>query len=268
MTLTAASSVLTWARMNVRQASSRGAGGGHPIRSQDLANSGGRDPAAEPAQLALDPYDAPPAVLPGQARHQRYDLVGDPWAPRWLRLAPLRRDQSAMPAQQRARRHDPAPAQRLGRTRASTASTARSGQVIFDFGFPRRRIATSCRSASISASLNAEERASSTSHDNTVVSSRQVTEGSTGTDHGRDKAAGQATGRVDDQHRPRRGMRRLKPHVPKHGADSSALQPTTWPMRSTRRTRYPTSAGPRSTVRKPCRRSRSGAATGRCRAPG
>ena len=66
------------------------------------------------------------------------------------------------------------PRSALGSRRARAASTARCGQVMFGFGFgfARHRIATSCRSASISASLDAEDRASSVSQDSTVTSSR------------------------------------------------------------------------------------------------
>jgi hypothetical protein len=60
----------------------------------------------------------------------------------------------------------------FGRVRAKAAITARSDQIIFGFGCARRRTATSCRSARISASLDAEVRASSTSQDSTVVSKR------------------------------------------------------------------------------------------------
>jgi hypothetical protein len=59
--------------------------------------------------------------------------------------------------------------------------------------------ATSCHSMSISISLNAEERASSTSQDRTVTSSQQPA--GQGDDHGHDKATGQANGRVVDQHK-------------------------------------------------------------------
>jgi len=60
----------------------------------------------------------------------------------------------------------------FGRTWVSAASTARSVQDKRGLGFARRSIATSCRSMSISASLDEEDRASSASHDITVTSSR------------------------------------------------------------------------------------------------
>ena len=60
----------------------------------------------------------------------------------------------------------------FGRTRASAASTARSVQDRCGLGVARRSTATSCRSASISASLDEEDRARSANHDTTVTSSR------------------------------------------------------------------------------------------------
>lgn len=55
---------------------------------------------------------------------------------------------------------------------ASAASMARSVQDMRGLGLVRRSTATSCRSASISASLADEDRASSASQDSTVTSSR------------------------------------------------------------------------------------------------
>jgi hypothetical protein len=60
----------------------------------------------------------------------------------------------------------------FGRTRASAASTARSLQDKCGSGVARRSTATSCRSASISASSDAEDRVSNASQDTTVTSSR------------------------------------------------------------------------------------------------
>ena len=60
----------------------------------------------------------------------------------------------------------------FGGTRASAASTARSLQAKRGLGVARRSTVTSCQSTSISASLDAEDRASSASHDTTVTSSR------------------------------------------------------------------------------------------------
>ena len=60
----------------------------------------------------------------------------------------------------------------FGSTRASAASTARSLQDRCGLAVVRRSTATSCRSTSISASLDEEDRVSSASHDTTVTSSR------------------------------------------------------------------------------------------------
>jgi hypothetical protein len=78
----------------------------------------------------------------------------------------------AVPAQQRAQGHDPARPHAFGKTRASAASTARSVQDKCGLGLARRSTATSCRSTSISASLDADDRASNASQDTTVTSSR------------------------------------------------------------------------------------------------
>ena len=59
----------------------------------------------------------------------------------------------------------------FGKTRASAASIARSLQDKRGLGVARRSTVTSCRSTSISASLDAEDRTSSASHDTTVTSS-------------------------------------------------------------------------------------------------
>ena len=129
-----ASRVAAWARRNVRHASSRCAGGG--IRcAQVLADGGCRDPVAEPAQLALDPYDAPAAVLPRQAQDQRRELVGDRRASRrlgWRHFAAtiLLCQRSSVPGVTIRCRSA------FGKRRASAASTARSGHVISAWDSP------------------------------------------------------------------------------------------------------------------------------------
>lgn len=84
------------------------------VGAQDLADSGGSYPVPEPAKLALDPDHTPPGVLPGQAHDQRGEFVRYRRASRWPGLAPLGRNQAAVPAQQRAGRHDPPGPQALG----------------------------------------------------------------------------------------------------------------------------------------------------------
>ena len=60
----------------------------------------------------------------------------------------------------------------FGKTRASAAGSARSVQDKCGRGLARRSTATACRSTSISASLDADDRASSASQDTTITSSR------------------------------------------------------------------------------------------------
>ncbi len=60
----------------------------------------------------------------------------------------------------------------FGSTWASAAKTARSGHDSRGFGLVRGRTATSCRSASISASFDADDRASRAIHENTWTTSR------------------------------------------------------------------------------------------------
>jgi hypothetical protein len=83
------------------------------VSAQDLADGGGGRPVPEPTQLALDPDHAPPGVLPGQAHDQRDELVRHRRTARRPGLAPFGRYQPPMPAQQRARSHDPRGAQRF-----------------------------------------------------------------------------------------------------------------------------------------------------------
>ncbi len=127
---------------------------------------------AEPAQFALDPHDAPPVILPGHTQDELDEIVRNRRSARRSWLTPLRPDilrcqRSNVPGVTIR-----CPRGVFGRIRASAASTARSGQVIIGFGFARRRIATSWRSVSISASFDAEDLARSASQDSTVTSSR------------------------------------------------------------------------------------------------
>jgi len=77
------------------------------VGAQHLADGGGSHPVAESAQLVLDPDHAPPGVLSGQADDQRDELVRYRRAARRPGLAPFRRHQPLVPAQQRAGSHDP-----------------------------------------------------------------------------------------------------------------------------------------------------------------
>jgi hypothetical protein len=70
----------------------------------------------------------------------------------------------------------------FGMVLVSAASTARPVQDMRGLGFARRSTATSCRSASISTSLDDEDRAAGASQDSTVASRRQVSATQTGAD--------------------------------------------------------------------------------------
>jgi len=85
----------------------------YPPGSQDLTDSGGGHTISEPAHLALDTNDTPGGVLRGEPDDQRHHIVRDRWAARCLGLAPLRGEQTAMPAQEGAGGDDPVYAQRF-----------------------------------------------------------------------------------------------------------------------------------------------------------
>jgi hypothetical protein len=75
--------------------------------AQDSADRAGSDPVSQAAQLALDTHHAPGPVLTGEPDDQLGECVTERWASRWPRLGPLLGHHPAMPAQQRARCHDP-----------------------------------------------------------------------------------------------------------------------------------------------------------------
>jgi hypothetical protein len=107
---------------------------------------------AEPAQFTLDPDHTPSGYSPAHSqfavtrrRCQRSSVPG----------ITIRRARSA-----------------FGMNLAKAARTARPVQDMRGLGFVRRSTATSCRSASISASLADEDQAGSESQDNTVIGSR------------------------------------------------------------------------------------------------
>jgi hypothetical protein len=127
---------------------------------------------AEPTQLTLDPDHAPPVF--SRARRtisatSSSGTGGRPGGLGWRHLAATRRwcQRSSVPGVtiRRAR-------SAFVMILVSAVSTARSVQDMRGLGFVRRSTATSCRSASISTSLDDEDRASSASQDSTVTSSR------------------------------------------------------------------------------------------------
>jgi hypothetical protein len=134
----------------------------------------GPDPVAESAQFPVDAAVAAGRILPGQPQHQPAQLgrqgrpstaarVG-PWAPNQARC----HCSSVLGCTNSPRQSD------RGSIRASPASTARSAQSIRGWVTCRRSTATSCRSASSSALLVAERRASSPSHGGTSAAPKRA----------------------------------------------------------------------------------------------
>ena len=124
-------------------------------------SDGGRaDPVAEFQQLALDPLVPPAVVLGGEPLDQRGDLGADrrPSCP--VGAGPLAGDQAAVPAQDGSGVTSRCIRSRVGRSRISAARTARSAQSSRGRELARRSTATSCRSTSSSASLEADDRPS------------------------------------------------------------------------------------------------------------
>ena len=127
------------------------------------ADGGGAGPVAELEQLALDALVSPAVVLGGEPLDERRDLSTDRWASGPVRVGPFLSHQATMPSQDGAGRDQPVCLQPLGSCRISAASTARSAQSSRGRGLRRRRTATSCRSTSSSAFLDAGDRPSRTS---------------------------------------------------------------------------------------------------------
>ncbi len=139
---------------------------------EDPADRGRADPVAELEQLALDPLVSPAVVLGGEPLDQRGNLGAD-WRPsRPVRIGPLAGDQAAVPAQDGSGGDQPVRSQPAGRSRISAARTARSAQSSRGRGWARRSTATSCRSTSSSASLEADDRPSRTSQPQTRTKMR------------------------------------------------------------------------------------------------
>ena len=125
-------------------------------RFEDPADGGCADPVAELEQLALDPLVSPAVVLGGEPLDQRCDLGADRWPSCPVGVGPLAGDQAAVPAQDGAGSDQPVLVRsRAGKSRISVARTAWSAQSSRGRGWVRRSTATSCRSTSSSASLDA-----------------------------------------------------------------------------------------------------------------
>ena len=125
---------------------------------EEPADGGCAGPVAELEKLALDPLVSPAVVLGGGPLDERGDLGADrrPSCP--VRVGPLPGDQAAVPPQDGAGGDQPVHPQPCGRRRISAARTARSAQSSRGRGWVRRSTATSCRSTSSSAFLEADDR--------------------------------------------------------------------------------------------------------------
>ena len=84
-----------------------------PGLGQDPADCALSGSMAQAEQLALDPAVSPSRVLPGQVQGQIADLLGDSRASRPARVGPFPFDQTTVPGEQGAGRHDPMSPQAL-----------------------------------------------------------------------------------------------------------------------------------------------------------
>jgi hypothetical protein len=142
------------------------------VGAQDLPDGRGGHPVPEPTQLALDPDHAPPVFSRARRRisaTSSSSTGGRPGGLGWRHFTATRRrcERSSVPGVTIRRARSP-----FGMVLVSAASTARSVQDMRGLGFARRSTAASCRSASISTSLDDEDRATSASQDSTVTRSR------------------------------------------------------------------------------------------------
>jgi hypothetical protein len=106
------------------------------VGTQNPADRGGADSAAQPAQLALDAGGAPTRGIARQAQDQFGELFGDRWPPRRSGLAPLSRDHPAVPGEQGRRSDDPVRAQGSGQAPGQRGNDRAVGPVE-----PRFRVA-------------------------------------------------------------------------------------------------------------------------------
>ncbi len=172
------------------------------------APSGGTQPGwlARSAATAVKPAwglaRRPPGISWAGASGRIHLWLGRPKGPSWVpTLSPIYRGRerppSAMVLLVRARRRGRELTPRDGCTRIPDygRATARRSR-----GFPRRRTATSCRKTSSSASLEALERARSTSQPTIRAKIRQSSRSDTSHDHPRPAAASLSM-QVTGQHR-------------------------------------------------------------------
>jgi len=142
------------------------------VGAQDLPDGGGSHPA--PSRRSSPWILTTPRRVFSRARRRisatsSSGTGGRPGGLGWHHFAATRRrcQRSSVPGVTIRRVRSP-----FGMILVSAASTARSVQDMCGLGFARRSTATSCRSASISTSLDDADRATSASQDSTVTSSR------------------------------------------------------------------------------------------------
>ena len=117
-----------WAARNCRQLCPPRCGAGStPGPAQDQPHGRGRQPMAEPGQLAVDSAVTPAGVVRGHPQHQLPDARPGQWPTAAARNGPAAADQIPMPAQHRIRGHEqPRPA--AARNQHNATCTARSAQ--------------------------------------------------------------------------------------------------------------------------------------------
>jgi hypothetical protein len=84
---------------------------------------------AKAEQLALDPAVSPPRVLPGQLYDQIADLLWDGRASSLARVGPFPSDQTTVPGEQGAWRHEPVSQQMLRQQSSQRSEHAAVGPV-------------------------------------------------------------------------------------------------------------------------------------------
>jgi hypothetical protein len=161
----AASMTAAWECMNCRQVVSvrrLGAGGiRSAFRTRQIVDA--PTPVTELEQLTLDPLISPAAVLSREPLDQPCDLGADRRPSHPVRVGPLPGDQAAVPAQDGTGGDQPVRPQPSGQVPDQRGEDARSAQSSRGRGLVRRSTATSCRKASNSALLEADDRPSKTS---------------------------------------------------------------------------------------------------------
>ncbi len=120
-------------------------------------------PIIESKHFALDPAVPPQGTPRGETDHQLADLDSDRRATRPVRESPVPGDQRAVPAQQRAGRHQPKTAQPAREQPAQRGKNRPVGQSSSGRPACRPSTATSWRKTTISASLAASLRLSNAS---------------------------------------------------------------------------------------------------------